>query len=877
MMLFYTLYLFLLLHILPTTTAAAGPAYTATDFILLNCGASSALNDTSGRSWDSDERTRYAPPNSAAISSTSTASHMDPSVFLVPYETARVFHSPFSYSFPVLTGPKFLRLYFYPTTYSAFNASQSFFSVTANGFTLLSNFSAFLYSQNSSELSFKKEFIINVQENQRLNLTFSPNTNSFAFINGIEIVSLPDQLYFKGNDVPINSVTPLFYLKNDTALENLYRLNVGGNDVAIQYDSGPIRGMFRAWSQDNDYIFGGDWGYTTQSEDLPIDYNSQTPPYSAPEIVYKTSRVMGNTSGSLEWSFLVDSGFSYLLRFHFCEIQLEVTEPNERVFDISVDNQMVDVQVDIISMAGGTRIPIYKDYVVWVSDDGHHGKTDLLLSMFPNTEGHPKYGNSLLNGLEIFKLSANRSLAAVNPEPTDISSPPPLKVPENKKNKMSSVIYPVIGSLIGFLATFIALSSFLIFRRRQKIKDSLSTSGAKVSLVPLPIASRSTTNGSSLPLPSDLCKQFSLDELKMATGNFNDNFVIGKGGFGNVYKGFIDHGASTVAIKRLKSSSSQGAREFLNEIEMLSKLRHLHLVSLVGYCGENGEMILVYDYMAHGTLRDHLYNSDNSSLKWKQRLQICIGAAKGLHYLHTGAEHSIIHRDVKSTNILLDEKWVAKVSDFGLSKVGPTGGAHTHVSTVVKGSIGYVDPEYYKRQQLTHKSDIYSFGVVLFEVLCARPAVIPSLPREQVSLAEWGKFCYAKRTIEQIIDTNLEGQIAPECLSKFVETAVMCLGEKGIERPTMSDVVWSLEFAMQLQEAAEDRGGSAVDGGENFVLMDPSYPLPERGEPNTTDEEIFSGHSDGVSRSKSSGLSTVSTEKLKSGEVFSELMNPTRR
>ncbi|PIN03485.1 Serine/threonine protein kinase [Handroanthus impetiginosus] len=803
MMLFYTFYLFLLLHILPTTVAAsARPAYKA---ILLNCGASSALNDTSGRSWDSDE-----------------PSLTDPSVSQVPFETARVFHSPFSYSFPVLTGPKFLRLYFYPTTYSTFNSSQSFFSVIANGFTLLNNFSALLNLPSPEEASLKKEFIINVQENQRLNVTFIPNTKSFAFINGIEIVSLPDKLYFREDHVPIKFVDQLFYLTNDTALEKLYRLNVGGNYVEIQHDSG----MFRAWSQDNGYIFGADVGYTPGAEDLSVNYTDETPRYSAPEIVYTTSRVMANTSISLEWAFKVDSGFLYLLRFHFCEIQLEVTKQNERVFDISVDNQLVDTQVDIIYWTGGTQIPIFKDYVVWVPDDGRRGKKDLRLSLFPNTQGHPKYNSALLNGLEIFKLNdTNRSLAAANPEPAPISSPPPLKSGGKKKNEGSSIIYPIIGSLIGILAVVIAVS-FLIFQRRRKITDSLSTSGAKSSWVPLSIASRSTTrtNGSSLPLPSlpsDLCRHFSLDEIKTATANFNDNFVIGKGGFGNVNKGFIDNGASTVAIKRLNPSSNQGA------------------LSLTGYCDDNGEMILVYDYMAHGTLRDHLYNSDNSPLKWKQRLQICISASKGLHYLHTSAKHSIIHRDVKSTNILLDEKWVAKVSDFGLSKIGPTGGDHTHVSTVVKGSIGF--------------------------------------PIEQVSLAEWGKFCYRKGTIEQIIDSNLEGQIAPECLSKFVETAVMCLGEKGDQRPAMSEVVWSLEFAMQLQEEAEYRGCSAVDGDENFVLMSSSHPLLARGEPNTTDEEIFSGNSEGVSRSKSSGFSSVSSGKLTSGEVFSELMNPTGR
>ncbi|MED6224024.1 hypothetical protein PIB30_079741 [Stylosanthes scabra] len=292
------------------------------------------------------------------------------------------------------------------------------------------------------------------------------------------------------------------------------------------------------------------------------------------------------------------------------------------------------------------------------------------------------------------------------------------------------------------------------------------------------------------PENSTTCRKFTIAEIRSATNSFDQALIIGRGGFGNVYKGQLQKQRTPVAIKRLKQGSNQGIREFETEIKMLSHLRHPHLVSLIGYCQDPAEMILVYDFMGRGTLRDHLYENDKKeALSWKKRLEICLDAARGLHFLH---RENVIHRDVKSTNILLDDEWIAKVADFGLSKDGPTG---SHVTTEVKGSVGYLDPEYYMSQWLSQKSDVYSFGVVLLEVLSGRPPVI----RHEESLVTWVKGCYQDGKIDRTVDPALQGSIGQKCLNKFVEVALSCLNQHGKERPFMEDVVKGLECALRLQ------------------------------------------------------------------------------
>ncbi|XP_062152494.1 receptor-like protein kinase FERONIA [Alnus glutinosa] len=887
------LYLSFLHLLLTQAVTGTQPPYAAIDYLLLDCGSSSNSTSLDGRNWDGDFNSKFSPPNIQTTSIASTPSqHDDPSVTQVPYMTARIFQHKFTYSFPVSPGLKFVRLYFFPATYSGLDKSKSFSFVTANNFTLLSNFSAFLTvsSLNPPVASFIKEFIIPVLYSQFLNITFIPSKSSYAFINGIEIISMPNNLYMYNRDYVITFVdynSRSFYFDDTTALETMYRLNVGGKDVSGVEDTG----MFRTWSQDSQYLFGQMIGLTPYRSKATIQYTTDTPAYTAPKNVYQTSRTMDfdptvNLHSNLTWIFLVDGGFNYLLRLHFCETQLAVVETNQRVFYIFIKNQTAEVGADVIQWSGGTGIPVYREYVVLVPS-GNNGKQDLWLALHPDLDMSPRpsFVSAILNGVEIFKLNqSDGSLAGLNPEAVAV---PSCLEPKTKLTERTKWSLPFIAIIIGGAISVVAVVSILgllAFRVSKRAKDVGSTGVASWwDLFPFTKTKSSKTRGSSLP--SELCRNFSFAEIKAATNDFDNVLIIGVGGFGNVYKGYIYDGTTPVAIKRLKSGSKQGAHEFHTEIAMLSQLRYLHLVSLIGYCKDGDEMILVYDYMARGTLRDHLYNTDNPHLPWKQRLEICIGAARALNYLHTGAKQTIIHRDVKTTNILLDEKWVAKVSDFGLSKVGPISMSKPHVSTVVKGSFGYLDPEYCKRQQLTEKSDVYSFGVVLCEVVCGRPPIMRNA-ETAVGLARWARESYRNGKVEEMVDQSMKGEIGTRCLKKFVEIAMNCLLDNGIERPSMNDVVGGLEFALQLQESVDEDVGLDVAQTE-IILGDEKALFPK----STLDysADMSSSSSGQVSsRNYSNNRVTITSngeqsfasasqdsgKLMSSGTEFSEIMNP---
>ena len=297
----------------------------------------------------------------------------------------------------------------------------------------------------------------------------------------------------------------------------------------------------------------------------------------------------------------------------------------------------------------------------------------------------------------------------------------------------------------------------------------------------------------SSPLPEGLCRQFSLAEMKIATNNFDANLVIDEGDFGTVYKGFFNdcNGTRIVAIKRMK------LEDLRNEVVFVCQLHHPNLVSLIGYCIYEGMNILVYELV-----NENLFRKLHDRLSRKQRLKICVGVARALHYLHTGVKQTIIHGDVKPTNILLDKNWEAKLSDFRFSNMLPPGFKFVEIKRDSETTLRYLDPECFITNRLTDKTDVYSFGVVLLEVLCGREAMDFKLMEKRQGLVKWAQK-YKEGTLNEIIDPYLMGKIDPECFKIYVDIAISCVRNKGEARPTMGEVELILEHALELQQSAD--------------------------------------------------------------------------
>ncbi|MBA0867922.1 hypothetical protein Goshw_006070 [Gossypium schwendimanii] len=306
---------------------------------------------------------------------------------------------------------------------------------------------------------------------------------------------------------------------------------------------------------------------------------------------------------------------------------------------------------------------------------------------------------------------------------------------------------------------------------------------------------------------------FTFRELVVATDNFNPDCLIGEGGFGRVYQGYIESIDQVVAVKQLDRNGLQGSREFFSEVLMLSLVQHPNLVNLIGYCADGDQRILVYEYMPNGSL-DHLLDlpPGQQPLDWNTRMKIAVGAAKGLEYLHDFADPPIIFRDFKASNILLDANFKPKLSDFGLAKLGPTEGKE-HVSTRVMGTYGYCAPEYAMTGKLTVKSDVYSFGVVFLEIISGRRAIDLERPTEEQNLVAWAEPLFEDRQkFELMVDPLLKGNYPKKGLCQALAVAAMCLQEEAESRPLIADVVTAIEFLARPKDSENNYEDSQRSG-----------------------------------------------------------------
>ncbi|KAK0580316.1 hypothetical protein LWI29_000611 [Acer saccharum] len=371
-----------------------------------------------------------------------------------------------------------------------------------------------------------------------------------------------------------------------------------------------------------------------------------------------------------------------------------------------------------------------------------------------------------------------------------------------------------IGVCLGFVMLLVV--SFWIYfilrnRRLIKLKEKFFQQNGGF-LLQTQLSERSGT--------CNTARIFGAEELKKATNNFDEKRIIGRGGYGTVYMGFLTD-SNPVAIKKSKIVDQSQIEQFINEVTVLSQINHRNVVKLLGCCLETEVPLLVYEYVTNGTLFEHIHNNDNApTIPWETRLRIAAETAGVLSYLHSAAATPVIHRDVKSSNILLDDNFTAKVSDFGASKLVPMD--VTQLSTMVQGTLGYLDPEYLHTSQLTEKSDVYSFGVVLVELMTGKKVLSFDRPEEERSLVMYFIFSLKGGSLFEMLENSIVNDDNTEQMREVAELARRCLQVKGEERPTMKEVAMELEGLRMMNKHLWDNVEVNIEETEH-LLSETSY------------------------------------------------------
>ncbi|XP_056841627.1 probable LRR receptor-like serine/threonine-protein kinase At1g29720 isoform X2 [Raphanus sativus] len=576
--------------------------------------------------------------------------------------------------------------------------------------------------------------------------------------------------YLKNN---LTGLLPCAGPINCTSYQRTLHINCGGEDIVIKNSSHKIAYQaddstvysatnqhFKTWGISNTGVFAAD--EHSENDTYTISASSKLP-RDSPNL-YKTAR--RSALSLVYYAFCLENG-SYNVKLHFMEIQFSDEEPfsrlGRRIFDVYVQGELFLRDFNIKKESRGTMTPVVKEKKV-VNVTNHMLEIQLYWAG-KGTTLIPRRGNygPLISAISLCHHSME-----------------PLCGAEKIKHQTN---YPLIFGTIAALVTIILLA-LGIYARRRCIRDK-NTSERDLRVQGLPT----------------VC--FTWRQLQAATNNFDQANKLGEGGFGSVFKGELSDG-TIIAVKQLSSKSHQGNREFVNEIGMISGLNHPNLVKLYGCCVEKNQLMLVYEYMENNSLSHMLHGKCSVYLDWKARQKICVGIARGLEFLHEGSMIRMVHRDIKTTNVLLDADLNAKISDFGLARLYEE--EHSHISTKIAGTIGYMAPEYALWGQLSEKADVYSFGVVAMEIVSGQSNSKYKGSDDQVSLINWAVKLQQKGDLTEIVDPVLQGDYNSNEAVRMIKVAIVCTNSSPSLRPTMSEAVQMLEGEVEITQVISDRG-----------------------------------------------------------------------
>ncbi|XP_013626469.1 PREDICTED: probable LRR receptor-like serine/threonine-protein kinase At1g29720 isoform X1 [Brassica oleracea var. oleracea] len=547
-------------------------------------------------------------------------------------------------------------------------------------------------------------------------------------------------------------------------------INCGGEDIKIKNSFGKItyqadNSKTMAVTNHHQENWGisntGDFTDDVSDDDTFIISTSLRLSKDSPHL-YKAAR--RSALSLVYYAFCLENG-AYNVKLHFMEIQFSEKEVysriGRRIFDVYVQGKLFLRDFNIKEEANGTLKPVVKELKANVTD---HLLEIRLYWAGKGTTLIPSRGNY---GPLISAISLCHSLE-------------PRCGAERIKHHIS---YPLILGATGSLVT-ITLLAVGIYARRRRLKYN-------------------NTRKRDLRAHGLQTVCFTWRQLQAATNNFDQANKLGEGGFGSVFKGELSDG-TIIAVKQLSSKSCQGNREFVNEIGMISGLNHPNLVKLYGCCVEKNQLLLVYEYMENNSLALVLSGKSSMKLDWKARQKICVGIARGLEFLHEGSMIRMVHRDIKTPNVLLDAELNAKISDFGLARIHEE--EHTHISTKVAGTMGYMAPEYVLWGQLTEKGDVYSFGVVAMEIVSGKSNTKHKGTADHISLLNWALSLHQKGNILEVVDPILEGHFDRKEAVRMINVALVCTNSSPALRPTMSEAVKMLEGVIELTQVSSDPG-----------------------------------------------------------------------